>query len=77
MYNNFWPLRRPHPQGFSWHNKVLFALHEEPKLSEKRLYVLTRARGRPCQFYKGADAAGEQFIHEEPKCCVAREGLKE
>ena len=61
MYNNFWPLRRPHPQGFSWYNKVLFALHEEPELSEERLYVLTRARGRPCQLYQGADAAGEQF----------------
>ena len=81
MYNNFWPLRRPHPQGFSWHNKVLFALHEEPELSEERLYVLTRARGRPCQLYKGADAAGEQFCQSfminQCATYVARGGLKE
>ena len=53
-------LRRPHSEGITWYNKVLFALHEEPKLSEERLYVLTRAGGRPCQLYQGADAAGEQ-----------------
>ena len=28
-------LRRPHSEGITWYNKVLFALHEKPELSQE------------------------------------------